>query len=132
MPKTVCDYCGGHADLLCDSTIAWLGMKLWNRERSRKKLDAKKHYTCDASICRSCATHKGSITYSFGHDTIDVCPYCAEREEAAAGDNRKLWIICVTLEEVKDVRRAHNAARRRWWMKRQKPVQGGGQITLDL
>lgn len=83
-----CAFCGGRADLLCDS---WLG---WERLRGKMQAEApnmlladqryvplafRAYHQCDTPICRACAVpggmfhvrlrHRGSFT-----ETIDFCP----------------------------------------------------------
>lgn len=82
-----CAFCGGKADLLCDS---WLG---WERMRGKMQAEAPnlllmrsdevpvryRHiHTCDTPLCQCCATPAGSMHVRIKHatfsDSIDFCP----------------------------------------------------------
>lgn len=82
-----CAFCGGKADLLCDS---WLG---WERKRGQIAAEApnlllpsSEHvprryraiHTCDTPLCRCCATPAGTMHVRMKHgsfaETIDFCP----------------------------------------------------------
>lgn len=88
MSAKKCIFCGGKADLLCDS---WLG---WERMRGQMEAEAPnlltlrsqdvpiryRHvHTCDAQLCRACAVPAGMISMrirNFGRyiETVDYCP----------------------------------------------------------
>lgn len=82
-----CIFCGGKADLLCDS---WLG---WERKRGQMATECpnlalikSEHvprryrliHTCDAPLCRACAIPAGTMYVRMKHmnfaETIDFCP----------------------------------------------------------
>lgn len=82
-----CAFCGGKADLLCDS---WLG---WERMRGKMQAEApnlrllasenvplryRAIHTCDTPLCRCCATPAGTMHVRMRHssfsETIDFCP----------------------------------------------------------
>ena len=83
-----CAFCGGKAELLCDS---WLG---WERMRGKMQAEApnllllksgevpiryRAVHTCDTSLCRACATPAGGMFVRLRNgprfrDSIDYCP----------------------------------------------------------
>lgn len=88
MSAKKCIFCGGKADLLCDS---WLG---WERLRGQMEQEAPnlltvpawgvpirfRHvHTCDAPLCRACAVPAGTFHIRLRYrgsfsETIDYCP----------------------------------------------------------
>ena len=88
MTARKCIFCGGKAELLCDS---WIG---WERKRGQLATEApnlltspawgvpmryRLVHTCDAPLCQACATPAGTFHVrlrnqgSF-HESIDYCP----------------------------------------------------------
>lgn len=83
-----CAFCGGKADLLCDS---WLG---WERKRGEMAAEApsllqvrseavpiryRAVHTCDTSLCRACATPAGGMFVRLRngprfYSSTDYCP----------------------------------------------------------
>lgn len=83
-----CLFCGGKADLLCDS---WIG---WERKRGQMDLEAptlrmlrseavplryRTVHTCDAPLCRACAHPAGGMFVRLRnrpgfYESIDYCP----------------------------------------------------------
>lgn len=83
-----CLFCGGKAELLCDS---WLG---WERKRGQMTKEApgllgcaewgvpmrfRMVHTCDAPLCGACATPAGTFHMRLRNagnfsDSIDYCP----------------------------------------------------------
>lgn len=96
-----CIFCGGKAELLCDS---WLG---WERMRGAMEAEAPnlltcqawgvpiryRHvHTCDAPLCRCCAVPAGSFIVRIRHrgtfyETRDYCPGHDGRN--GGGDRRR-------------------------------------------
>ena len=88
MTAKKCLFCGGKADLLCDS---WIG---WERKRGAMAKDGYSDvaegpgyrvpiryrviHTCDAPLCSACATPNGTMFVRMKHiafaETIDYCP----------------------------------------------------------
>lgn len=88
MTAQKCIFCGGKADLLCDSRIGW------ERKRGEMAKDYplgviegpgytvpmryRKIHTCDAAVCSACATPDGVMFVRMRHasfaDSIDYCP----------------------------------------------------------
>lgn len=87
MSSKICIFCGGKADLLCDSHLGW--------ERKRGEIEQNAPnlkfissgavplryrviHTCDAPICRACAVPQGMMHVRMKHaafsDSIDYCP----------------------------------------------------------
>lgn len=87
MTRAKCLFCGGKADLLCDSHLGW------ERKRGEMAKDApnllqlpsyrvplryRAIHTCDAALCRACATPAGIMfvrmkNMAFAEST-DYCP----------------------------------------------------------
>lgn len=80
-----CLFCGGKADLLCDSWIGWErkrdapgGLNVVKLPGYRVPTKYRVIHTCDAPLCRACATRAGFMHVrmrggSFS-DTTDYCP----------------------------------------------------------
>lgn len=83
-----CIFCGGKADLLCDSSLGWerkrgkmekeapglLGCAAWGVPMRYRLL-----HTCDAPLCQACAVPQGSMHFRLRYsgsfsDSIDYCP----------------------------------------------------------
>lgn len=84
---TACIFCGGKADLLCDSKLGW------ERKRGAMEKEApnlrtirpenvpiryRAIHTCDAPLCRACAVPDGIFHVRMKHrsfsESIDYCP----------------------------------------------------------
>jgi hypothetical protein len=88
MTAKKCLFCGGKADLLCDSKLGWERMwaKMDKEAPSLRPLKSdavpvryRAIHTCDAPLCRACAVPAGSfIAHLRGGrtiaDTTDYCP----------------------------------------------------------
>ena len=97
MTRAKCLFCGGKADLLCDSHIGWERKRgemrkdfpdgLIEGPGYRVPLRYRTNHTCDAPLCNACATPSGvmfvrmkllsfaeSIDYCPGHDFGDMRP----------------------------------------------------------
>lgn len=88
MTARKCLFCGGKAELLCDS---WIG---WERKRGEMSKEApnlltcpawgvpvryRLVHTCDAPLCQACAVPAGTFHARLRHqgsfsDSIDYCP----------------------------------------------------------
>ena len=88
MTSRKCLFCGGKAELLCDS---WIG---WERKRGEISRDASNLltcpawgvpmryrlvHTCDAPLCQACAVPAGTFHVRLRYqgsfsDSIDYCP----------------------------------------------------------
>ena len=87
MTARKCLFCGGKADLLCDSWLGWERMRGDIAKEKPSLLDAHSRlipikyrhiHTCDAPLCRACAANHGNMHVrmqggSF-FETIDYCP----------------------------------------------------------
>lgn len=118
-----CLFCGGKADLLCDS---WLG---WERKRGELQAEAPnllttpswgvpiryRHvHTCDAPLCRACAVPAGSFVVRLRHrgtfyETVDYCPGHGGRN---GGGDRRTEITGLQAEAMRATWRAQAARQR--------------------
>lgn len=88
MTAKKCIFCGGKADLLCDSRLGW-ERKRGQMEQEVPGLRALRSeavpvryraiHTCDAPLCRACAVPAGWFMVHFRSgravaDTTDYCP----------------------------------------------------------
>lgn len=75
MNKSVCMFCGAPATLPCDGIIGWDA----DENEHGHMTKCRGMFTCDAPVCRICATWHGNI-FIDGKirmmDTRDLCP-CA-------------------------------------------------------
>lgn len=88
MTRAKCLFCGGKAELLCDTYIGW------ERKRGEMRKDGcdgviegpgyrvplryRTRHTCDAPLCSACATPAGVMFVRMKHvsfaETTDYCP----------------------------------------------------------
>lgn len=114
-----CLFCGGKADLLCDSWIGW--------ERKRDTPDGENVaklpsytvpikyrvvHTCDAPLCRACASQAGGMFVRLRnrpgfYESIDYCPGhdSGDRRTEITGLQaeawRRKWRLAVSLHRVR-------------------------------
>lgn len=87
MAAKECLFCGGKADLLCDSKLGWERARGDISAEAPHLLTAPSHeipvryrriHTCDAALCRACAVAGGWTHFHFKSgpfiETIDYCP----------------------------------------------------------
>ncbi|QKT18942.1 hypothetical protein HPG84_14805 [Salmonella enterica] len=138
MNKSVCLFCGAPATLLCDGIIGWDadGNKHGHMTRCRGM------FTCDAPVCRSCATWHGNI-FIDGKirmmDTRDLCPMCQKLHEAGehirVAEHRKNSALpqpCLTEEQADRIRAAHWAGFTGRRAGNVKVLPGGGQQSFNF
>ncbi|WP_272682216.1 MULTISPECIES: hypothetical protein [unclassified Providencia] len=122
-----CMFCGGEADLLCDSVLCYIGEK----NDSGALLRFTSAYTCDAPMCAACSTFHGNFHWkksnSGGFSSIDYCPICESQE---FGFGRRY--VFSEIEQVKVHRQAHYLKFKSSKGLHLEAVMGGGQICLDL
>lgn len=114
-----CIFCGGKADLLCDS---WLG---WERKRGQMEVEAPnllmirstavpiryRHvHTCDAPLCRACAVSAGHmfIRLRNGPHLVETTDYCPGHGRG----NRRAEITGLEAEAMRKAWRAQALTRR--------------------
>ncbi|HAF2600213.1 TPA: hypothetical protein G9E96_004940, partial [Salmonella enterica] len=81
MKKSVCMFCGAPATLLCDGIIGWDA----DEDELGHMTKCRGMFTCDAPVCRNCATWHGNIFFDGKirmMDTRDLCPLCQKLHEA--------------------------------------------------
>ena len=71
-----CVGCGAEATLLCD----------WPNPR-------KKSGTCDAPICRECASRPDNVASADRHDSYDLCPRHARQAAEQPGADPQLTLF---------------------------------------
>lgn len=100
MPAAKCIFCGGRAELLCDSWLGWERLRGAMQEEAPNLLTVPawgvpiryRHvHTCDAPLCRSCAVPAGSFVARLRnrgtfYESIDYCPGHGGRR--GGGDRR--------------------------------------------
>lgn len=87
MTARKCLFCGGKADLLCDSWLGWERMRGDIAKEEPRLLDVHSRFipiryrsihTCDATLCRACAVNDGAMHARMRtgalFETIDYCP----------------------------------------------------------
>lgn len=87
MAKTICAYCGGEAELLCDYRLGWERLRTKMRQEVPHLAAMPSHnvplryrhvHTCDTPLCHACAKRDGTIWICVSgrgfHDSIDHCP----------------------------------------------------------
>lgn len=138
MKKDTCMFCGEPATLLCDGIIGWDA----DEDTNGVIQNCKGMFTCDAPMCRSCATWKHNIFFSgkggFA-DTRDLCPICqklADTGERIRTDERRKYKAipepCLTKEQADRIRAAHWAGFSNKHTRSVKLIKGGGQQTFDF
>lgn len=134
MSKDKCMFCGSKATLLCDFILGYDA----EEDENGNMVKVRSNHTCDAPMCRGCATWHGNIFFcgSAGFmDTTDYCPICQplyEKGFMVRPHRVALREASFTIEQAKIIRKAHwskylNANGREFSI-----VSGGGQICLDL
>lgn len=93
--KTICAYCGGTAELLCDYRIGWERLRTKMEKEAPNLLVLPGHdvpiryrhvHTCDTPLCHACVHNSGTIFVCLRgsggfHDSIDYCPNHAVRHD---------------------------------------------------
>ena len=88
MKKSQCMFCGMPATLLCDGLLGWDA----DTDENGLMCKLRKMHTCDAPMCRDCATWQNNIFFSGragGMETKDYCPICQKRKEAGEEESRR-------------------------------------------
>ncbi|MBT9430286.1 MULTISPECIES: hypothetical protein [Symbiopectobacterium] len=137
MKKQNCMFCGAPATLLCDGVI---GYDTDEDENGMMVSMPLKMHTCDAPMCRACATWQGNIFWhgkSSGMDSTDYCPICmALCNKGQNIRNHRLQGIsrepCMTDEQASIIRRVHWASYQNKYQHGLKIEQGGGQQCLPF
>ncbi|EHM8516045.1 TPA: hypothetical protein ACJG57_002489 [Salmonella enterica subsp. enterica serovar 4,[5],12:b:-] len=138
MKKSVCMFCGTPATLLCDGIIGWDADE--DKHGYMKKCRAI--FTCDAPVCRNCATWHGNIFFDGKirmMDTRDLCPLCQKLHEAGESirvaehqKNSALPQPCLTEEQADRIRAAHWAGFTGRRAGDVKVLPGGGQQSFKF
>ncbi|HBK4813196.1 TPA: hypothetical protein LLT22_001528 [Enterobacter asburiae] len=138
MKKDTCMFCGAAATLLCDGLIGWDA----DEDENGMMQKCRGMFTCDAPMCRSCATWHGNLFFegkARGMDTKDLCPICQKlhdiRQPIRVAEHRKDSALpepCLTKEEAARIRAAHWAGFSNEYTKSVKVIEGGGQQTFDF
>lgn len=138
MKKATCMFCGEPATLLCDGLIGWDA----DEDENGLMSNCRGMFTCDAPMCRSCATWHGNIFFDGKFrmvDTHDLCPICQKLHESGerirVAEHRKDKATpepCLTYEQAEKIRAAHWAGFANPHTKSIKIIQGGGQQTFDF
>ncbi|EOH0860921.1 hypothetical protein ACLKU6_002701, partial [Salmonella enterica subsp. enterica] len=99
-------------------------------------------FTCDAPVCRNCATWHGNIFFDGKirmMDTRDLCPLCQKLHEAGehirVAEHRKHSALpqpCLTKEQAAIIRAAHWAGFANSYTRSIEILKGGGQQTFDF
>ena len=83
-----CIFCGGRAELLCDSRLGWERMRGEMAKDAPNLLALSSDcipsryrvvHTCDAPLCRACAVSDGTMHFRLRHgpsfsESVDYCP----------------------------------------------------------
>ena len=96
MAKTICAYCGGEAELLCDYRLGWERLRTKMRQEAPNlavlpghsvPLRYRQVHTCDTPLCHACAKHSGPIFLCLrgGHGFSDSIDYCPDHEGHGKG-----------------------------------------------
>lgn len=126
MKNQPCIFCGAPSTLLCDGHLGY--------PPGRDEPDCIspfEPYTCDAPMCRECATLKATMHICRRRkgciqETVDHCPACVANLPEY---NRR---IIHSPEQAQTIRAAHWLSCPTEFQKRQRVIQGGGQQCLDL
>lgn len=127
MKKSECMFCGMPATLLCDGLLGWDA----DTDENGLMCKLRKMHTCDAPMCRDCATWQNNIFFSGragGMETKDYCPICQKRKEAGEEESRR----CMGNEQAMVIRRAHWATHQNDRQRKLQVLQGGGQQQLPF
>ena len=128
MKKAQCMFCDSPATLLCDGL---LGFDAPVDENGVMTAAPKKLHTCDAPLCRSCATWHGNIFFSGRHagmDTRDYCPICQKVD----AEGRSTSPTGMTDERAQVIRLALWATHENPGQRKLTSTPGGGQLRLDF
>ncbi|EHJ7195384.1 TPA: hypothetical protein R3873_004029 [Salmonella enterica subsp. enterica serovar Saintpaul] len=138
MKKSVCMFCGAPATLLCDGIIGWDA----DEDELGHMTKCRGMFTCDAPVCRNCATWHGNIFFDGKirmMDTRDLCPLCQKLHEAGesirVADHRKNSALpqpCLTKEQADRIRAAHWAGFTGRRTGDVKVLPGGGQQSFKF
>ncbi|ELM3737195.1 hypothetical protein RYR42_002694 [Edwardsiella piscicida] len=125
-------FCGKPATLLCDGLIGFDA----DEDANGVIENCRGMFTCDAPMCRACATWHGNIFFSGkagGMDTKDYCPLCEEIYRAAGhiriAPHRQDSAIpepCLTGEQADIIRKAHWNSHLNEYRRRLSVLHGGG------
>ena len=138
MKKESCMFCGELATLLCDGLIGWDA----DEDEDGRMSHCRGMFTCDAPMCRKCATWQNNIFFdgkvSF-MDTRDFCPACQQLHTAGqrirVAEHRKDKATpepCLTDEQAGIIRAIHLLSFDNEYTRGMKLNQGGGQQTFDF
>ncbi|EHV3469862.1 hypothetical protein RCK85_10325 [Salmonella enterica subsp. enterica serovar Stanley] len=138
MKKSVCMFCGAPATLLCDGIIGWDA----DEDKHGYMKKCRVMFTCDAPVCRNCATWHGNIFFDGKirmMDTRDLCPLCQKLHEAGESirvaehqKNSALPQPCLTEEQADRIRAAHWAGFTGRRAGDVKVLPGGGQQSFKF
>ncbi|EIZ2335010.1 hypothetical protein MOR33_003992 [Salmonella enterica] len=138
MKKALCMFCGTPATLLCDGIIGWDA----GEDEHGHMTKCRAMFTCDAPVCRNCATWHGNIFFDGKirmMDTRDLCPLCQKLHEAGesirVADHRKNSALpqpCLTEEQADRIRAAHWAGFTGRHAGDVKVLPGGGQQSFKF
>ncbi|EHK4456894.1 hypothetical protein H7M61_002302 [Salmonella enterica] len=138
MKKSVCMFCGAPATLLCDGIIGWDA----DEDEHGHMTKYRAMFTCDAPVCRNCATWHGNIFFDGKirmMDTRDLCPLCQKLHEAGeyirVAEHRKNSALpqpCLTEEQADRIRAAHWAGFTGRRAGDVKVLPGGGQQSFKF
>ncbi|WP_114500292.1 hypothetical protein [Klebsiella variicola] len=136
--KETCLFCGKPATLLCDGIIGWDADEDENHHLS----NARGIFTCDALMCRECATWHGNIFFSGkagGMETRDYCPLCqalhVNGDVIREDPHRKGKAIrepALLEEQANIIRKAHWNSYLNKHRRELNIIQGGGQQCLPF
>jgi hypothetical protein len=138
MKKDICMFCGEPATLLCDGIIGWDA----DENESGQMYECRGMFTCDAPMCRRCATWQNNIFFDGKirmMDTHDLCPLCQKLHEVGehirVAEHRKHSAVpqpCLTKEQAARIRAAHWAGFANAYTRNVQTIKGGGQQTFDF
>ncbi|MEB0968308.1 hypothetical protein VC899_24500 [Citrobacter braakii] len=138
MKKKQCMFCGAVATLLCDGIIGWDA----DEDENGQMTKCRGMFTCDAPMCRQCATWHGNLFFEGKNrhmDTRDFCPFCQKLHKAGVlirvakhREHTRLLEPCLTKEQADRIRAAHWAGFSNPHIQHVKILQGGGQQSFDF
>lgn len=136
MKKSACMFCGNPATLLCDGLIGFDA----DEDEKGMLMSCRGLFTCDAQLCRECATWHGNIFFSGkagGMETKDYCPLCEKLYQTGKSIriaphriNSAIPEPCLTKEQAEIIRKMHWNSYLNKYRNGIKMLQGGGQIPL--
>lgn len=126
MKKQSCIFCGAPATLLWDGHLGYPPS-----QHQPECISPFEPYTCDAPMCRQCATLKSTMHICRRRggctvETVDHCPACVAN---LPEDNRR---IIYSPEQAATIRAAHWIGNPTDFQKWDRLITGGGQQCLDL